>query len=159
MGFKLRGKSPAPRSGNDIPPIVVRNRSQKDPNYWKLIEAELAPVLTIMNQLGLTAAGFKVAAHYETGINSDAVITNRGDREKLLMAREAIRDAGHQNGIFWTLPNPVLYYNGLAVELFGDRPPGVPWEHTLYRSGPVTLVAVQAADAEDVEGSRRAALS
>jgi len=157
--FKLRGRRPAlpepvvPAADSVVPPIVVRDRREDDVASWRRTEEELAPVLSLMSQIGLTAAGFKVAARYEVDINTSSVCSDRGDLEKLTLAREAIREAARANGTFWTLPNPMLYYKGLVIELFGDRGAGSPYEHTSARMGGVHLVQVRmpAPDPEPAE--------
>lgn len=141
--YRVSRAHPGPGAGTALPPIVVRDWREDDVASWRRTEADLAPVLDLMSQIGLTQAGFKVAASHESDINTSSVHTDRGNLEKLTLAREAIREAARQNGTFWTLPNPMLYYKGLVIELFGDRGVGEPYEHTNTRMGGVRLVPVR----------------
>lgn len=143
VAYRVRRTHPEIGTGSALPPIVVREWRQDDVASWRRTEEELAPVLTLMSQIGLTEAGFKIAAPRESDINTSKTFTDYGDLEKLTLAREAIRGAARENGTFWTLPNPMLYYRGLVVELFGDRGAGEPYEHTNTRMGGVRLVQVR----------------
>lgn len=143
VAYRVRRALTEPCAGNLIPPIVVRDYRQEDVTSWRRTEAELAPVLDLMSQIGLTRAGFRLAGPREASINDRATITERGDLEKLTLARDAIREAARENGTFWTLPNAMLYYKGLVTELYGDRGVGEPYEHTSQRMGGVRLVPVR----------------
>jgi hypothetical protein len=143
VAYRVTRAHADPGTGSALPPIVVRDYRQEDVASWKQTEAELAPVLALMSQIGLTQAGFRLAAPREASINDRATITERGDLEKLTLARDAIREAARGNGTFWTLPNAMLYYKGLVTELYGDRGAGEPYEHTSQRMGGVRLVPVR----------------
>jgi len=123
-----------------LPPLVVRDGRETS---WAGLEAEMAPVIAIMDRIGLTAAGFRLARRHEVSISTYGSVRDEGNREKLLLAREAIREAARADGTFWGLPNAILYFGGLVVELFGDGVPGQPWEYSAYTSVSVSLVPVK----------------
>jgi hypothetical protein len=139
-----------------LPPILVHEGRERNETEWHRTETELATVIALMQITGLAAAGFQVAEPGTASINDTAHAIDSGDREKLMLAREAIREAACETGAFWSLPNPLLIYKGLAVRLFGDAAPGKPWTDIHHPSGRwdyglARLAQVQAADSAGSE--------
>lgn len=137
MKLKLQVNIPARHRKDDgESPIVVRTGDQADEDYAARARAELAPVTDLMDWLDLPGAGFTVAppgaADIKTAADVDNADIDRGSLEKLMLAREEIRSAAREDGALWTLPNALLYYEGLVVELFGDRGPGTPRDASSY---------------------------
>jgi hypothetical protein len=136
--IRLRGKGSAAQAelyaDGTSPPIVVRRGRQGDVACWRRAETEIAPVLALMKQIGLTGAGFKIAGGWETGINTEAAINGRGSLE-LLLAREAIREQARGNGTFWALPHAVCTTTGSWRSCSATAAPGKPWEPTMQRPG------------------------
>lgn len=126
-------------AGQSCPsPVVVRSDSRDKAKRAAQLEAELAPVIGIMNRTGITAAGFKVTGAREIDLNRNGTCT-RALADRLASARQHIRaEADRTIGVF-ALPDALLYlpggYDAPAVSLLGDDKPGSLWEH------PVILVA------------------
>jgi hypothetical protein len=134
-----------------IPPLVVRKGREADEDGWGKTADELAPVIEIMERLGLTEAGFTVTDPRGLDIHADGPISDRAALDKLLEAREAIRGAARQAGILCGLPEPYVCLRGKVIDLFGYGEPGEPWAYQYYgrdyRAGHVSLVPVRLASA------------
>lgn len=128
-----------------IPPIVVPELDGLTEGGWRRLADEMSHVIAIMDKLGLTEVGYKIAWRGRFDINADAIGLDRGVAERLEMAREAIREEARRDGSLWGLPNALLYKEGLAVELFGSDVPGEPRDYHSCR----TIKMVKVTEAEE----------
>jgi hypothetical protein len=80
-------------------------------------EAELAPVLKVMNETGLAASGYKAAlVRQMPAVHWDPGGVPRAARHQLILARDLIRDRVEEP----LIPDAVIVYGHAVMFLLGD---------------------------------------
>jgi hypothetical protein len=111
---------------------MVRNDYRGGPARARKLEAELAPVIKIMNRTGMTAAGIMATGPDEIKLNRRSGMHDAAGAQRLASARDRIMREADASIRVYALPDAMLYMNGkrenVALTLFGDERPGHTWE-------------------------------